>query len=407
MTTKPVLALVMMIKNEAANIEKSLECLPFVDEVFIGDTGSTDNTVRIVKKKCKKKGKTLHLKNFEWKEYGPTRNDILEWCNKESKCNYFLLMDGNDELRNGDDLRKFCAKNEYTKENVFLLKQEWWDGYRIEEYFNFRLIRRNSGWHYEDDRHEYLCGSNNERASTSSVIVPSGSLYQDRRADNAKTALRFASDREYFLRVCSNDKKTPRRVFYLAQSCECIGNWEEAIKYYEERSTMKDYEEEVYISYYRSGKLAQILADEALMGPCGQDGKSEKVCETNEEYVKWMEISSKKFHKAFHHSARAEPLYWLAMQTKDTNVLEAYMYIKMACDVSMPVTSFLIVEKMMYNVLRWEQLMLIAYFAYHYLEGEAKNDAKRACEKSCNILFNVVTDKERIIKNLQHVQLLK
>lgn len=403
---EPLVALVMMVKNEQDNIGKSLECLRFVDEVWIGDTGSTDNTLEIVKKKCKKKNKKCNIKLFEWKEFDGSRNEILDWCDENSKAKFFLLMDGNDELRGGENLRKFCQEDPIKDCPVFLLHQEWWNGLQTHDYYNYRLIRRKCLWRYKDERHERLCGPKGETGTTgrvSNVI-----LFQDRRADDAKSAKRFASDEVYF-RKMYNTRKEPRDVFYFAQTLDCLGKWEEAYKMYQERSTMKDFEEEVYLSFYRSGQVSYKLAQDSLYGPAGLDGKREKMKETSPEWEQWMEKCYTNYRKAFHHSWRAEPLYQLAQLTKSTNVLEAYMFIRMACELGYPDHAMLIVDKEIYDSLRWEECAVIGSYAYHYLK-EGKKEAKELAEKATKLLMQNCKDKvamERYKGNLAILSKLK
>ena len=51
MASKKKLALVMIVKNEERSLEKCLKTVRnLVDEIYITDTGSTDNTVKKLKK---------------------------------------------------------------------------------------------------------------------------------------------------------------------------------------------------------------------------------------------------------------------------------------------------------------------------------------------------------------------
>ena len=51
-----------MIKNEENSIKKSIESISkYIKDIIVFDTGSTDNTINIIKTLCKDKDLILHL----------------------------------------------------------------------------------------------------------------------------------------------------------------------------------------------------------------------------------------------------------------------------------------------------------------------------------------------------------
>lgn len=106
MAQSKTLGLVMIVKNEERCLEKCLKAVRnLVDEIYITDTGSTDNTVEIAKKY------KAHVSHFEWvNDFAAARNFSLE----QSKCDWNLVLDADEYLVEGKrkSLEKFLNSEE-------------------------------------------------------------------------------------------------------------------------------------------------------------------------------------------------------------------------------------------------------------------------------------------------------
>lgn len=85
----PTISLCMIVRNEAQNIELALKsACPFVDEIVIIDTGSTDNTVEICRKYTEK------IYSFKWlNDFSAARNEAIKYATQD----WILMLDA-DEL---------------------------------------------------------------------------------------------------------------------------------------------------------------------------------------------------------------------------------------------------------------------------------------------------------------------
>lgn len=116
---------VIPVKNEEANLPACLKTLNQINEVIVVDSGSTDNTIEIVKKY------DVKLIKFEWNgKFPKKRNWVLH--NYDFKTDWVLFLDADERLT--DDF-----KNELD----LRLKEDKYTGYWISynDYFQGKLLR--------------------------------------------------------------------------------------------------------------------------------------------------------------------------------------------------------------------------------------------------------------------------
>lgn len=98
------IGLVMIVKNEERSLKKCLSrAQKLVDEIYITDTGSTDDTLKIAEEF------EAHISHFEWKnDFAAARNFAL----RQSDCDWNLLLDADEYLVSGKkkDLRRFAGQ---------------------------------------------------------------------------------------------------------------------------------------------------------------------------------------------------------------------------------------------------------------------------------------------------------
>lgn len=74
----PTLSVILITKNEAANIRDCLQSVLWADEIVVVDSGSTDDTVSI----CKEMGAQVHV-HADWPGFGPQKNRALDYAGKD------------------------------------------------------------------------------------------------------------------------------------------------------------------------------------------------------------------------------------------------------------------------------------------------------------------------------------
>ena len=82
------LSIILITKNEAANIRACLESVQWADEVIVVDSGSTDDTVAI----CRDLGAQVHA--HDWPGFGVQKNRALGYASKD----WVLSLDADERV---------------------------------------------------------------------------------------------------------------------------------------------------------------------------------------------------------------------------------------------------------------------------------------------------------------------
>jgi hypothetical protein len=362
------IAAVIMVCNEEKRISTTLESLKKnVKGIIVFDTGSEDNTIKIIKNFSKKEKISFHLLEGVFEDFAKSRNKLLDFANKiafEKNYHYFLLLDSNDEFQNRLKLNKILEKEllKTSEKNIdspdaFIIHQKWFVGTEnYIDYFNIRIIKSNKNFKYEGSVHEYIVQPPNSNVVK---LKDSVILYQDRIADNdGKTRLRWENDKKILLKELELNPNDARYQYYLAQTFECLGDVENAFHYFKIRSLNENgFFEEKFISLMK----------------CGMYSKDEKDLNVTSWYFKAFEIIQ-----------RAEPLIELSKIFRLRNqFLISYCFSKLACELKFPDNCLLWVDRKAYSHDRWQELSISAYYVKKFEEGRV------ACEKAIKSGFDI------------------
>jgi tetratricopeptide (TPR) repeat protein len=229
----------MIVKNESCIIERLLESVSnIIDSYCICDTGSTDNTSEIITKFFKEKnipGKIVYepFKNFEY-----NRNFALQSC--IGMGDYVLLLDADMQLQinnfNKELLKHYDAFYIFQKNNCMIYK-------------NIRIVKNNGLFSYKGVTHEYISIPKN------SVLIQLNKehIFIIDIGDGGSKVDKFERDIKLLLNGIENEPKNDRYYFYLANSYNDCGKYNEAIEIYKKRIEMAGWNQEVWYSYYRIG----------------------------------------------------------------------------------------------------------------------------------------------------------
>ncbi len=144
---KPLISLCMIVKNEALRLEKTLEAArPYVDEMVIVDTGSSDGTPDIARRF------TDRVFNFTWiDDFSAARNYAISQCRGQ----WLLNLDA-DHVLHVDahiDLRDILTNTSYLA--YFVDERSVAPGKKYESLYRMLLFRNRREFRYSGIIHEH------------------------------------------------------------------------------------------------------------------------------------------------------------------------------------------------------------------------------------------------------------
>jgi glycosyltransferase involved in cell wall biosynthesis len=245
----------LIVKNEGLIIARCLESLRgLVQSVVIVDTGSTDDTLDVIR--GLNYPVPIHLHQRAWKDFAHNRTELLRLASP--MADYLLLLDA-----------------DYTVEGQ--IPELTADAYSLQvhtsaiEYHKMVLVRSALPWRYEGVVHEYLVCAQAGPVPHLDTLLIRDHIDGGRRPPGWQP--RWEWDAAVLEKELARDPSNTRNVFYLARSYDDLaatrpgdpqaGEWRrKALARYRERSQMTaGYADEAFYSLLRLGVMGLAKGD--------------------------------------------------------------------------------------------------------------------------------------------------
>jgi tetratricopeptide (TPR) repeat protein len=332
--TNPTICLNMIVKNERKVILRLLEsCLPIIDSYCICDTGSTDDTVILIKdyfKEHKIPGKVVFK---EFVNFEVNRNYSLEQAKIKSELfevsDYLLFLDADMILKIGPSFNK---KN--LTQDAYMIIQ----GNNSFNYYNLRIISTKINVKVRCPTHEYYDILD---SSISKNKMEKNVIFIHDIGDGGSKENKFKRDIVLLLDGLKEDPNNCRYYFYLANSYYDLGEYENSIINYKKRIELGGWNEEVFYSWYKLGlSYKKLNKEEEMINSWieGYNALPERV-ETLYEIIKHYRIQGKyKLCNLFYQTAK---------------------------NISFPKNCTLFIHNDVYNYLLLEEYTIFGYYIGH------------------------------------------
>ena len=239
MSKQATICLSMIVKDEEHIILRCLESVKdTIDYWVISDTGSTDNTKKIIKDFFKKHNIPGELHSHQWENFSHNRNKSLTIA--VEKADYVFIIDADDVLIHEDNFR---FKN-LSKDGYSLTFKE-----TAASYTRTSLIKSSKDWRWAGVLHEYLECSIPFTIET----YPEGYIKASREGARGQNPDRFKADVDILKKALLETPDNARYQFYLAQSYRDDQDFTQAMQAYQKRADMGGWAEEIYYSLYEVG----------------------------------------------------------------------------------------------------------------------------------------------------------
>jgi hypothetical protein len=239
----------MIVKNESKIITRCLDSVRnYIDYWVICDTGSTDNTQKIIQDYFNTHNIRGELHQHEWKDFGLNRSQAVRLS--KGKADYLLLMDADFVL---------VVENPTFKDLEFD-KQVYFVKYTSNNaHEQFLFIKSHYDWYYQGRTHEHLVLDDGKKVTCADMKH----FKIQHMGDGSNKSDKYRRDIDLLLLDLKDIPSNSRTIFYLAQSYFASGDWENAIKYYEMRIAIGGkFREELYICYLNLSHIFRLKSKE-------------------------------------------------------------------------------------------------------------------------------------------------
>ncbi len=217
--------LVMIVKNAGDNFKNVLlENYNVFDRYTILDTGSTDNTVQIIKEVLKdKKGNVYEEPFINFRE---SRNRSLDLAG--NNCKFNLILDDTYIIRGNlrDFLSKYRSDQFSTSYSLFIKSDDV-------VYASNRIVKSEFNLRYIYKIHEVITDKNNIN-----VMIPIEYAYIEDKIDKymeERTYNRKQLDIKLLNEMIEEDPENPRHYYYLAQTYKLLNDFNKTEENYLKR----------------------------------------------------------------------------------------------------------------------------------------------------------------------------
>ncbi len=357
----------MIVKNETAVLPRLFRSIKdYIDYYVIVDTGSTDDTIDLIKREMSGYGIYGEVHRRPWVNFGVNRQQALELAVKADRTDWLLFIDADEELGVSDP--KFYEKLE-AGVTYGIDKHHAETRYTVPHLANVR----SATWKWEGPVHNYLSqvdGSTQQKVLKSVwIIYHSG---QGAKSHGLSREEKFLRDARLLEDDLKSNPDNARSQFYLAQSYRHAGHPQKAYEAYRKRVTMDGWAEETFMAQLELGRVAVSL-----------DMPEEVVLR---EYLAAYDMRP----------TRAEPLHDLARYFRQKKAYgRAYVFAKVGVDTPRPNDS-LFVHQDVYDWRLLDELGVSAFWVGRYAESKA------ACEELLRRIETRVALPEEDVQRIQN-----
>lgn len=253
---------ILMIKNESRIIKRCIEkILTIADAICISDTGSTDNTLEILKEYLPTLAPLPTIVvNHQWKDFGHNRS--LSFVAAQTFCKslnwdpnycYGFVLDADMNVVITDKFKK-----ESLVHTGYTIAQK---SHNLEHY-NKRFLKLSHDWKCIGVTHEYWNNTNCDNTNSDNTKCEQlTTIYINDIGDGGCKDDKFIRDKRLLLQALVKEPNNARYMFYLAQTLENLREYQEAIQMYKCRISANGWYEEVWYSMYSISKIYFELKD--------------------------------------------------------------------------------------------------------------------------------------------------
>lgn len=372
---KPIICLNAIMKNEAHLFRENNSMInTLVDKIdyyIIVDTGSTDDSIELVRNFFKKHNVPGEIHEKPFVDFGTNRTHALRLCQKHTWIDFVFVMDiddlfvGDVDLHDIFDLKYDCyeipLRDQHDTDKPIVSGDMDSAGM---VYKRMCIFNNHYNWVYQGSVHEYPECTNKKNKQVGKI--EDAYILSRRLGDRSKKTDKYLRDAKMFENALKKEPNNQRNLFYCARSWFDYQEYEKAMHYYQKRL---DADKPNHFTFFGERFYAALEIGRCLKNMQNGFGR-DKIKKS---------IPNEKIIEAFLYAhtvlpIRVEALYEAAVFCRERKLYEkAYAFAKKGTVIEKPVNDqngmfFCLAQAYLFGI--WDEYAMACYFLGKYEEAD-------------------------------------
>jgi tetratricopeptide (TPR) repeat protein len=249
----------MIVKDEATVITRAFDSVKhIVDYYVICDTGSTDDTIQVMKDYWKENKLKGEVHEHPWVHFGHNRTEAFKLA--RGKCDYIMTLDADEvfcPIKEGEAVLTSIVKKlpSFQADSISVPCV-----YGRLQYLRSQFFKDGLDWYWDQPVHEYA----KSMSASTTAVLKDVCIHPTPEGARARTTNVYHKDALVFEKWLLDNPYDDRSWFYLAQSYRDAKKYDKALEAIDKAIEYTTWDEQLFQCYLRKARLLVLSGKEVV-----------------------------------------------------------------------------------------------------------------------------------------------